>query len=416
MSQPIIRYYRGELTSQFSTANAEKFGNGGHMQSQIVLEPRFKLYNAIEITEAEFPTFSYYQNLPYIFQESSCELEIYLPNDTNNGIRKTANGILMIRQKIADASSWNNDQIIPWGNYHLESDLADLQENFIAHKDKVNHGKISGLGYCRTIEYVLPDGITIDPRLKNNRGCFSLLGGKGNLQNNRGCMSLFGANGNLQNNGGCLNMLGGGLFGGGCAKSGCGLLIFLPLLYFLWSMFFGSNKTAQNQVNPTVIHDTVYVEVIKDRVDTLTVIRMDTVSYVDSNNKTTYEMVSLPNVQFYTNSDVLLPTSAKDLQQLAEYLTKNDSLNATIFGHTDNTGDPKYNLYLSQKRAESVMKFLTSLGIDSDRLKAKGMGDLAPKGDNTTKEGRLMNRRVEVTLTETEKTVKKRTQIPNKKK
>ena len=73
MSQPIIRYYRGELTSQFSTANAEKFGSA-HMQSQIVLEPRFKLYNAIEITEAEFPKFDYYQNLPYIFQESSCEL------------------------------------------------------------------------------------------------------------------------------------------------------------------------------------------------------------------------------------------------------------------------------------------------------------------------------------------------------
>ena len=416
MSQPIIRYYRGELTSQFSTTNAEKFGNGGHMQSQIVLEPRFKLYNAIEITETEFPTFSYYQNLPYIFQESSCELEIYLPNDTNNGIRKTANSILMIRHKITDASSWNNDQIIPWENYDLKSDVAALQENFIAHKDKVNHGKISGLGYCRTIEYFLPDGITIDPKLKNNRGCLSLLGGNGNLQNNRGCMSLFGANGNLQNNGGCLNMLGGGLLGGGCAKSGCGLLLLLPLLYFLWSMFFGANKTAQNQVNPTVIHDTVYVEVIKDRVDTLTVIRMDTVSYIDSTNQTNYETLTLKNVQFYTNSDVLIPSSAKDLQQLAEYLTKNDSLNATIFGHTDNTGDPKYNLYLSQKRAESVIKFLISLGIKTDRLKARGMGDKVPIGDNNIKEGRLMNRRVEVKLMEKVKIEKKRTQIPNKKK
>ena len=66
MSQAIIKYYRGELTSQFSTTNAEKFGNGGHMQSQIVLEPRFKLYNAIEITEAEFPKFDYYQKFSII--------------------------------------------------------------------------------------------------------------------------------------------------------------------------------------------------------------------------------------------------------------------------------------------------------------------------------------------------------------
>ena len=126
--------------------------------------------------------------------------------------------------------------------------------------------------------------------------------------------------------------------------------------------------------------------------------------------------MTLKNVQFYTNSDVLIPSSAKDLQQLAEYLTKNDSLNATIFGHTDNTGDPKYNLYLSQKRAESVIKFLISLGIKTDRLKARGMGDKVPIGDNNIKEGRLMNRRVEVKLMEKVKIEKKRTQIPNKKK
>ncbi len=404
MSQPIIRYYRGELTSQFSTSKAKTFGTG-YMQSQIVLEPRFKLYNAIEITEDEFPKFEYYKNLPYIVQESTCELELYLLNDTNNGIRKTATSIIMIRQKIADESSWNNDQIIPWENYQLESKNEALQDDFIAYKDKANHGKISGLGYCMTIEYVLPDGVIIDPKLKNNQGCLSFFGGYSNLQNNGGCLNLLSG-----------GLLGGGLNNGGCARSGCGLFLLLPLLYFLWTLFFGTTTNKQNQSNPTIIHDTVYVEVIKDRVDTLTVIRTDTVSYVDSSSQTYYETLRLPNVQFYTNSDVLLPSSAKDLQQLAEYLTKNDSLNATISGHTDNTGDSKYNLELSQKRAESVMKFLNSLGIATDRLKAKGMGDKAPIGDNNTKEGRLMNRRVDVTLTEKAKTIKKRTQIPNKNK
>ena len=387
MSQPIIRYYRGELTSQFSTTKAEKFGSA-HMQSQIVLEPRFKLYNAIEITEAEFPKFEYYQNLPYILHEYSCELEIYLPNDTNNGIRKTANSILMIRHKIADASSWNSDQIIPWDNYQLDSNIEAIQDNFIAYKDKVNHGKISGLGYCRTIEYVLPDGVIIDPRLKNNSGCWSLFGGYGNLQNN----------------GGCLNMLSGGLLGGGlnnnrgCARSGCGLLILLPLLYFLWSLFFGANKTAQNQVNPTVIHDTVYVEVIKDRVDTLTVIRTDTVSYIDSTNQTNYETLRLPNVQFYTNSDVLLPSSAKDLQQLAEYLTKNDSLNATISGHTDNVGADAANQTLSTNRAKSVYDYIIKQGIEPTRLVFKGYGKSQPIETNSTETGRSKNRRTEIKI------------------
>jgi outer membrane protein OmpA-like peptidoglycan-associated protein len=117
-------------------------------------------------------------------------------------------------------------------------------------------------------------------------------------------------------------------------------------------------------------------------------------------------------VQFYTNSDVLLPSSAKELQQLAEYLVKNDSLNATVFGHTDNIGDQQANLKLSQRRAESVRNFLSSLGISSERLTAKGMGDKQPKADNSKDEGRLMNRRVEVVLTNKQIITTKRTQLP----
>ena len=127
-------------------------------------------------------------------------------------------------------------------------------------------------------------------------------------------------------------------------------------------------------------------------------------------------MVSLPNVQFYTNSHVLLPASAKDLQKLAEYLLKNETLNATVYGHTDNVGNSSDNLKLSQARAESVKQFLVNLGVADTRLGAIGMGDSKPKGDNGTEEGRMLNRRVEVKLTSNESTETKRTQTNNQNK
>jgi outer membrane protein OmpA-like peptidoglycan-associated protein len=152
--------------------------------------------------------------------------------------------------------------------------------------------------------------------------------------------------------------------------------------------------------------------VIKEKLDTLMILKTDTLSFVESTTNNKYETVNLPNVQFYTNSDVLIPSSAKELQQLAEYLVKNDSLNATVFGHTDNVGDPLANLKLSQRRAESVKNFLSSLGIVPNRITAKGLGDTQPKADNSKEEGRLMNRRVEVVLTNNQFVTTKRTQIP----
>jgi outer membrane protein OmpA-like peptidoglycan-associated protein len=157
-----------------------------------------------------------------------------------------------------------------------------------------------------------------------------------------------------------------------------------------------------------VIHDTIVKEVIKEKVDTLFITKTDTVSYVDSTTVTTVEMVKLPNVQFYTDADVLLPSSAKELQKLAQYLTDNRNLKATIIGHTDNTGDPQANLSLSKRRAESVLNFLTQLGVKKNRLTSIGMGDRNPIGDNEKEEGRLMNRRVEVRLTEIGKIETKR--------
>ena len=106
----------------------------------------------------------------------------------------------------------------------------------------------------------------------------------------------------------------------------------------------------------------------------------------------------LPNVQFYTNSDRLLPSSAKDLDRLCLYMLEHLEVKANIYGHTDNRGAASFNLKLSQSRANSVREYLIKRGIDPSRLKAVGKGETEPRASNDTPEGLLMNRRVEIEI------------------
>ena len=67
-----------------------------------------------------------------------------------------------------------------------------------------------------------------------------------------------------------------------------------------------------------------------------------------------------------------------------------------IAGHTDATGPDQYNLGLSERRAKSVMKYLLEKeGIDKERITIVFYGENKPVENNTTKEGRKKNRRVE---------------------
>jgi OmpA-OmpF porin, OOP family len=66
-------------------------------------------------------------------------------------------------------------------------------------------------------------------------------------------------------------------------------------------------------------------------------------------------------------------------------------------GHTDNVGGHEYNMGVSQRRAEAVVKELTTKhGIPETRLRAVGTGPVAPLAPNETEEGRAKNRRVEL--------------------
>ena len=99
---------------------------------------------------------------------------------------------------------------------------------------------------------------------------------------------------------------------------------------------------------------------------------------------------------FDTGKSVLKPDAQAKLADLVDK-TKGVNLEVIIaVGHTDTVGSAAYNQKLSIARAESVKKFLTGKGIETNRVYTEGKGFSQPVADNKTAEGRAKNRRVEV--------------------
>lgn len=105
--------------------------------------------------------------------------------------------------------------------------------------------------------------------------------------------------------------------------------------------------------------------------------------------------IILRNIFFETNSSVLNPESNSEIARIAEILVDNPDIRIEISGHTDSQGEDKYNQWLSERRANSVVDALIALGIDAQRLEFKGYGELDPIETNVTEEGRKINRRTE---------------------
>ena len=103
----------------------------------------------------------------------------------------------------------------------------------------------------------------------------------------------------------------------------------------------------------------------------------------------------LKGIQFELNSTDLTEGAQSILDEIAISLTQYDKLELEVQAHTDNRGSRSYNQKLSQKRAQSVLDYLVSKGVSSERLEAKGYGEMEPSSPNDTEEGRSMNRRVE---------------------
>lgn len=110
-------------------------------------------------------------------------------------------------------------------------------------------------------------------------------------------------------------------------------------------------------------------------------------------------------VRFDTNKSTLTAAAKANLDKLVPVFQSYADTDIIIYGYTDSTGKPEYNLTLSEQRAIAVEKYLESKGLNMSRFKMTGLGIADPIATNDTPEGRSQNRRVEFAITANEKMV-----------
>tara|TARA_R110002073_G_scaffold83323_5_gene198793 strand:- start:360 stop:1514 length:1155 start_codon:yes stop_codon:yes gene_type:complete len=108
----------------------------------------------------------------------------------------------------------------------------------------------------------------------------------------------------------------------------------------------------------------------------------------------------LGGILFDTDKSTIKPSYYSDVDKVATIMEQNPALEVEIQGHTDTVGTAPYNMKLSVRRANSVMKYLVNKGINPARLTAQGFGLTMPTASNSTPEGRAHNRRVELKPTQ----------------
>jgi outer membrane protein OmpA-like peptidoglycan-associated protein len=106
--------------------------------------------------------------------------------------------------------------------------------------------------------------------------------------------------------------------------------------------------------------------------------------------------VRIEGTNFDLGSAKLKKTANKQLNGVVEFAVKQPDAILEIIGFTDTSGSAKINIKLSVARAEAVKKYLVKNGVAANRILSKGQGSDHPLGDNKTKAGRALNRRVEI--------------------
>ncbi|MCI5066225.1 OmpA family protein [bacterium] len=106
-------------------------------------------------------------------------------------------------------------------------------------------------------------------------------------------------------------------------------------------------------------------------------------------------------VFFDIDASQLRPGAVANLEVLADQIRGSTQAGTVhVVGHSDDSGDPKYNNRLAEARARNVSAYLSARGVSTDQIKTSSYGSKRPIASNETKPGRQLNRRVDVYLSE----------------
>lgn len=115
-------------------------------------------------------------------------------------------------------------------------------------------------------------------------------------------------------------------------------------------------------------------------------------------NEDTIRLDVSSEASFAVNSASIQSGFRDSLNKMASIIGEYDKTAVHVIGHTDSTGSASYNQQLSEKRANSVTRYLGSTGVDRTRLRPAGRGENQPVASNKNSAGRSENRRVEIYL------------------
>lgn len=161
--------------------------------------------------------------------------------------------------------------------------------------------------------------------------------------------------------------------------------------YIIIGNFKNNKRTQRYQTKRNVTKGSYYY------LDMVSVYKKGT----ESTEITDYELDSVhvfKDVHFNFNKSTFRNSELKELESIQHYLALHPTVKIKVIGHTDTIGNDAFNQNLSLKRAKEVGRYLIRKGVESNRIIYEGYGSLKPISPNTTKAGRLLNRRVEFVL------------------
>lgn len=126
--------------------------------------------------------------------------------------------------------------------------------------------------------------------------------------------------------------------------------------------------------------------------------KVDSETYIEVENTAAGIKLTIPNLQFEPDSAMLVKGEYSRIDDIYEILKMVPQAQILIEGHTAKTGNDKGEMNLSVERAKSIAQELVKRGIKEGRLICKGSGSSKPIADNSTAEGKKINRRVEITI------------------